>query len=98
MIAQTVLNNIRLTDTFARWGGEEFFLILPKTDIDKAKNIAEVLRAKIENADFKEIGKITCSFGVVSLKENENEQELIKRADEAMYLAKKNGRNRVEVL
>ncbi len=98
MIAQTVLNNIRLTDTFARWGGEEFFLILPKTDIDKAKNIAEVLRAKIENADFKEIGKITCSFGVVSLKENENEQELVKRADEAMYLAKKNGRNRVEVL
>ncbi len=98
MIAKTVLNNIRLTDTFARWGGEEFFLILPKTDIEKAKNIAEGLRSKIENANFKEIGKITCSFGVVSLKEDDDEKELIKRADEAMYLAKKNGRNRVEVL
>lgn len=98
MIAKIVLNNIRLTDTFARWGGEEFFLILPKTDIDKAKNIAEGLRVKIESANFKEIGKITCSFGVTSLRENEDEKELIKRADEAMYLAKKKGRNRVEVL
>ncbi len=98
MIAKTVQNSIRATDTLARWGGEEFFIILPKTDTDKAVKIAEGLRAKIESMDFKGIGKITCSFGVASLKENESIDDLIKRTDEAMYKAKRNGRNRVEVL
>ncbi len=97
-VADTIRNNIRLTDTLARWGGEEFFLILPKTDIDKARNIAETLRVKIEDMDCECADKITCSFGVTCLKENDSEDELIKRADDAMYLAKKRGRNRVEVL
>ncbi len=97
-IATKVQASIRLTDTLARWGGEEFLIILTKTDVNKAKNIAETLRIKIENIDFKEIGRVTCSLGVTGMKEDDNEETLIKRVDKAMYKAKENGRNRVEIL
>ena len=98
MIAGEVRKNIRETDTFARWGGEEFMLILPKTDFKGAVNIAENLRLVIYSADFGGIGKISCSFGVSQFNDSDDKNSFIERVDKAMYRAKELGRNRVESL
>ncbi len=96
-LANIVKSTIRKTDIFARWGGEEFILLLPKVKIDMAKNIAENIRENIEKSSFPEVGKVTCSFGVSQFRYGDNQETFVKRADEALYRAKKNGRNRVEL-
>jgi diguanylate cyclase (GGDEF)-like protein len=93
-----VSSNIRKTDIFARWGGEEFVLLLPETDIETAQHTAEKLRIATEKHEFSYIGKMTASFGVTQFIDADDEITFIKRADDALYSAKKNGRNRVEVL
>ena len=93
-IAAVIKKHIRDEDIFARWGGEEFILIL-NVNIQKGIQIANELRKKIEEADFKEAKKVTCSFGITEFKENDTINNLIKRADEALYEAKAGGRNRV---
>ena len=93
-IAYIVKHHIREYDIFGRWGGEEFIIILPNTNLQEAKEVASKLRKLIENHPFLE-EKVTCSFGVTSLKEDDNVDTLIKRVDKLMYQAKKEGRNRV---
>jgi len=93
-----IQNHIRDTDTFARWGGEEFVLLLPNVDIDKAVSIANNLRIKIELEYFKEVNNITCSFGVTSYEIDDDMSTITARADEALYEAKENGRNQVRKL
>jgi diguanylate cyclase (GGDEF)-like protein len=95
--ASLISCHTRNTDIVARWGGEEFVLLLPETDIKKAASIAEKLRAEIENNRFSYVGNITASFGVTEYVPGDNEISFIKRADDALYLAKENGRNRVEI-
>ena len=98
-VSKIVKKEIRVSDVFARWGGEEFILYLPKTDISGAKEMANKLNYRIAKYRFEDIDKsITCSFGVTSFKENDTQDSLILRADDAMYNAKNQGRNRVEVL
>lgn len=92
--ANIIQTNIREYDIFARWGGEEFILMLPQTDLGAAFKIAEKLRKKVEEHDFGIMGQITCSIGISMLKKNDDEKSLIKRADKALYKAKKSGRNR----
>ena len=87
--------NIRDSDIFARWGGEEFVLLLPHISLKKAEEIANYLRTKIEADKFPEVGSITCSFGVAGYKDGDNIDSIIKRADSALYDAKDAGRNRV---
>jgi len=89
-------NNIRASDVFVRYGGEEFILLLPNTDIEHASVITEKLRKIIEDCDvFKEI-RFTVSAGVSTfINSTDNLEYLIKRADEALYKAKNSGRNRV---
>ncbi|WP_333570594.1 GGDEF domain-containing protein [Thermodesulfobacterium commune] len=97
-IAQTIKKSIRKEDIFGRYGGEEFILILPNTDIEKAYQVAERMRQKIEKIKFKGIKeKITASFGLTELLPNDNIKSIIQRGDEALYLAKNKGRNRCEV-
>ncbi|MHB1692538.1 MAG: sensor domain-containing diguanylate cyclase [bacterium] len=96
-ISAAVKENLRTADYFARIGGEEFMIISPETNLNKAKELAERLRLKIENHNFSTGSKITCSFGVVSLDKNDTEESLEYRVDLALYKAKENGRNRVEV-
>ena len=96
--ARLVSENIRKTDTVARWGGEEFALLLPETDLKIATVAAEKLRRETEKFDFPHVGRITASFGVTQYIGGDTENSLINRADEALYTAKKNGRNRIEVL
>ncbi|MDD5157524.1 GGDEF domain-containing protein [Sulfurimonas sp.] len=87
--------NLRESDIFCRIGGEEFALILPHTDRAGAYKIADSLRIKVEA--HKKIASITMSFGVVEYKKGEDLEFTFKRADEALYEAKHNGRNRVVV-
>lgn len=94
-VAKIVHAKIRTLDTFARWGGEEFVLVLPQTQLTAANIAAEKFRLAIEEYVFKEIGHVTCSFGVSQYIQGDSITSLIHRADKAMYQAKLNGRNRV---
>ena len=96
-IAKVVSENIRNTDIFARYGGEEFVIIAPETTKEDAKILAEKLRSLIRNLHFEEGINVTCSFGVASLEKPDTKETLLKRADEALYEAKKTGRNKVVV-
>jgi len=90
-----IQESLRKSDTFCRIGGEEFIIILPHTNKEQAVKIAEKLRKSIETS--KKIVPITMSFGVTEYIRGESEDYLFKRVDNALYRAKKNGRNRVEV-
>jgi diguanylate cyclase (GGDEF)-like protein len=94
-LTKIVNSNIRQSDIFARWGGEEFVLILPNVTVDIAKKIINNLRIKIENHYFEDVEKITCSFGITSYEDGDTIESMLKRADEALYIAKDSGRNRV---
>lgn len=97
-ISKILQQNIRETDILGRWGGEEFLILCPHTDLSDAEILAQKLRFSIENFTFDEVGKKTCSFGIsVFHLDDEGYKEVIKRSDEALYMAKKSGRNRVVV-
>ena len=94
-MAHLVKSMLRQSDVFARWGGEEFILLLPNTTLEFAVQVAENLRNRIEHENFNTVGHITCSFGVSDLHEDEIEDTLLHRVDELLYYAKTNGRNKV---
>lgn len=98
-IARTVSLEIRAADLFGRVGGEEFLIIMPDTKMEAAVDLAERLRLSIASRIFagKPPREVTASFGVASWSEKLTDAEtLIKAADDALYRAKQNGRNRVE--
>ena len=97
-LSRLVSESIRDTDVLARWGGEEFVILLPETNMETAIDIAEKLRTDIENHAFPEAGSITASFGVTQYQNGDDESSFIKRADQALYRAKANGRNKVDAL
>jgi diguanylate cyclase (GGDEF)-like protein/PAS domain S-box-containing protein len=97
-LTQIVMENLREIDYLVRWGGEEFIVIAPETDVEKAKVLAERIRKAIEGYRFDQAGTVTISLGVTQYGENDTADSFIKRADDAMYAAKAKGRNRVEVL
>jgi diguanylate cyclase len=100
-IATILRDNIKGKDLAARYGGEEFVVVLPETPLDGARSIAEKLRRVVENCHIKRVGSdevvanVTISLGVACRLPGESEQQLIARADEALYQAKQLGRNRV---
>ena len=100
-IAVLIRRNIRDTDIAGRYGGEEFIIILPQADLSSATVVAERIRNIIENAEMKDPGgnvfAITVSQGLSIWEQGEDAYSLISRADEALYKAKENGRNRVEI-
>lgn len=95
-LARLVQQNLRSTDTFGRWGGEEFLIIAPETELEPALQLAERLRDTLEHYLHPGIGSVTASFGVAVCMPGDTSELLIKRADDALYQAKLNGRNRVE--
>ncbi len=95
-VSKSVKDNIRGSDTFARWGGEEFVVLSPMNDLEQTLVLAEKLRSSIENIPFPKIDKVTCSFGVVIYEDGEDSDMIMKRVDKLLYKAKKNGKNRVE--
>jgi polar amino acid transport system substrate-binding protein len=94
-IAQVIKSSLRTNDFLGRWGGEEFLIICPSTNIDKAKMVAEKLRAALVNTPFTPLKKVTASFGVAEWEVEESQDSLISRADSALYRSKNDGRNRV---
>lgn len=92
-VAEIVKERIRKTDCFARWGGEEFIILLPETSLNNVSDIAEVLRLKISTAKFDDVGNVTASFGATDFKENDNIDTVLLRLDNMLYEAKNNGRN-----
>lgn len=100
-VAKTLKSRLRDYDIIGRLGGEEFVIALIGCDLNSAQKIAEDLRQKIEKIKIKTkkgIFNITASFGVVTYDNEKNLQELINKADKAMYKAKKEGKNRVVIL
>jgi diguanylate cyclase (GGDEF)-like protein len=86
---------LRGYDTCARWGGEEFLVLLPETDLEAALGVADKLRTGVA-ATREALPAITISVGVAVAQEGETLTALIRRADDAMYAAKRQGRNRVQ--
>jgi len=100
--AGLIRNNIKGQDTPARFGGEEFAIIFPKTSVFGAGHAAENIRKLLYETEFilsrdrSSIGKVSVSFGVTQLQPGDNMAELVRRADGLLYKAKKLGRNRVK--
>lgn len=92
--AQLISSNSREFDLLARWGGEEFILMLPQTNINDGYKLAEKIRNIIASNRFDKIQTLTCSIGLTMLDKGDSPESLIKRADNALYKAKSTGRNR----
>jgi diguanylate cyclase (GGDEF)-like protein len=85
----------RTTDTLSRWGGEEFLLLLPETNVEKAFLLAERIRQSVMQSRLIPQQEITISLGVTQATKGDDKHELLRRVDSAMYLAKQSGRNKV---
>lgn len=96
-LARVLIANTRSVDIVGRWGGEEFLIITPNTDINEAAIVAEKLRVALAGVEFPVVGYKTGSFGVAGYVADDNLTKIISRADAALYAAKKAGRNRVEM-
>ena len=89
--------NIRNSDICARWGGEEFLILAPNSDLTSAIKLANNLKELIENFNFEMSSSVTVSIGVSSIDTHLEQDGLLKLVDNALYKAKENGRNRVEI-
>ncbi|WP_034642247.1 GGDEF domain-containing response regulator [Desulfovibrio inopinatus] len=96
-MASIVSRMIRKIDVFCRYGGEEFILIMPETPLSGAKVAADKLRQTVADSDLEIPIKVTCSVGVATHQPGESGTALIARADAQLYVAKENGKNRVEI-
>ncbi|WP_372964407.1 diguanylate cyclase [Marinobacter sp.] len=94
-LTELTLQNLRSSDVLARWGGEEFIILLPQCDAEEAQKVAEKLRRSIAGQVFGRVGKITCSFGVAEVSRGDLLDSWVNRADQALYRAKNSGRNTV---
>ncbi|MEM7774122.1 MAG: GGDEF domain-containing protein [Pseudomonadota bacterium] len=100
-IAGRILENVKGRDCAARFGGEEFAIILPDTQLKAGAGLMEQLRIKLEKTNWthkssgRSIGRVTASFGVTELGPGDDAPDLVERADQNLYAAKSKGRNRV---
>ena len=94
-LSKIISDNLRNSDIFGRYGGEEFLIICPKTNKDGAFILAEKLRIIVNDFTFDEVGHKTVSIGIAEFQTNDTIETLFKKADEALYEAKNSGRNRV---
>ncbi len=94
-VGKILLEHSRHVDTPGRWGGEEFLIICPETTAGQARMMAEKIRQVMEEHRFPAGITLTCSFGVAAFQEDETLTGIICRADNALYKAKRNGRNQV---
>lgn len=94
-LTREVGNALRASDHLGRWGGEEFIVLARNSGIEEAAELAERLRGLVAGIDFGEAGRVTISIGVSVWRQGDERRALIARADQAMYRAKKGGRNLV---
>ena len=97
-LCNLITKNLRKTDLFARWGGEEFVCLLPDTDAHGALTLAENIREKVEEKHFYHVGHITISLGVYQMSPRDIfVGDIIEKADKALYKSKNSGRNKVSL-
>lgn len=103
LVARLIRETVKGRDTPARYGGEEFAIILPKTSLLNGARVAEQIRSAVASKRFvrrstgEALSPVTLSFGVATLRPSDRSSDLVARADVALYAAKRNGRNRVEL-
>ncbi|MTW20972.1 diguanylate cyclase, partial [Allochromatium palmeri] len=95
-MAELLRRRVRDIDMVGRWGGEEFLVLCPGTDLEGVQTLAEHLRAAVAEHEFPVVGHKTASFGIATYRSGDSVESLVARADRALYAAKANGRNRVE--
>lgn len=95
LISRTIKEHIRKLDYVGRWGGEEFLIIFPETKLKNAKKVVERVRLAIENLQCQKCKDITASFGLAAFSEGMDLIDLLKGADQALYAAKDNGKNKI---
>lgn len=97
-LTDLIRGKLREFDSLCRWGGEEFLVLAPHTDLEKARKLAEKLRSAVVACQSPVDESLSVSMGVALLDNDEDLETLIKKADDALYRAKERGRNRVEVV
>ncbi|MGE0084194.1 MAG: GGDEF domain-containing protein [Desulfococcaceae bacterium] len=96
-LARSVRDSVRKTDSVFRVGGEEFVIIMPEAGVEEAAVLAEKIRNCVENQSFSPVRKLTVSMGIAESDGTVNHSDLYRQADTALYRAKENGRNKVEI-
>lgn len=96
-ISQLAQSLVRSTDIIGRWGGEEFFLLMPHTRIDEAAALVERLRQQVMLYDGLDQWVVSASFGLAEYQTTDTQATLLSRADQALYMSKRNGRNRIYI-
>ena len=90
-LSEAIHLHIRDSDTFARWGGEEFIILCPNTDEEHIIQFVEKLQDNIKKTNFLPVPSVTVSFGVTLFKSDDTIDSIQKRADDALYEAKRSG-------
>ncbi|WP_304544349.1 diguanylate cyclase [Sulfurimonas microaerophilic] len=94
-ISELLKNETREVDIVCRWGGEEFIILFPTVDLEQACSIAEKIRGKIEQLQIDVVGQVTASFGIAEVSQKVFLEDVVAKADDALYKAKSAGRNKV---
>jgi diguanylate cyclase (GGDEF)-like protein len=94
-LCSRIKNEFQQHECFGRWGGDEFLILMPDTDLVPAEKTAEHIRKKIEQTTFRDSLRITLSFGVTVHKQGDTAESFVCRADAALYQAKEQGKNTV---
>lgn len=95
-LAKLIRKQLRHSDILARWGGDEFVVLFPNVALDNAIILTERIRESIEENTFVNNINVTCSFGIVTMKDNSSFEKLVLEADHLMYTGKKQGKNHVQ--
>jgi len=96
-LSNYISKNISVDDFLARWGGEEFVIVSSCTNIKQLIQLVEKLQEELSRISFTPVQKITLSFGLTVFKDGDTKDSILNRADEALYRAKENGRDRYEI-
>jgi diguanylate cyclase (GGDEF)-like protein len=95
-VSQIMKKELRANDVCVRWGGDEFVLLLPDTSVDQARILSERIRKSITEHNLKGPKiNVTCSFGITSMTKGQSLEDMIHQADESMYVAKSEGKNKI---
>jgi diguanylate cyclase (GGDEF)-like protein len=96
-VASVVVERLRESDVLGRWGGEEFMILLPGDGSQQAAQVAEDVRERVAGHPFPDVGQVTVSLGIAACRPGESRTEFLRRVDDALYRAKREGRNQVAV-
>jgi len=97
-VANVIGKHLREGDILTRWGGEEFAVVLPNTTVEQAYNMTDRIRQIIAESRFESFISLTCSFGVTGYLDEDSVDSIFARVDKALYQAKSNNRNNVQLL